>query len=590
MSITSINNSFNLFARLFESRKATEPIIKWRSEKPLLTDEPVSSPLPRALPEETGIPSGVIADFLTELKNDPTLDMHTVLFVKNGAVIASAEFGEHSMGIPKYVFSASKSVTALAIGMLIDDGKLSMNEKLVDIFGDLTNTISKLRLRDVTVETLLTMRSCSIFNEVSSMTTPDWQSEFMNSLTRGTVNTDFNYNSLNTYMLAAIVRRKTGKGLVEYLTPRLFEPLDIKNIYWEKSPEGIEKGGWGLYIRPEDFAKIGLMVQNGGTWNGKRLISSAWLEQAVSPHATPPAECGDFNYGYQIWTGRRANTFLFNGMLGQNLLCFRSSGLIIVSNAGNDESFQQSNYFRYALKHFGKPFSASLQPDSAAVSRLESVIRDIKDPHFPAATGKQRLLSRLFARRQPTPLDSFLGVTFTVDDEVAPSTGLMPKMLQAFENNYSEGFVSFTIEKSSSEKDDEFIVTVVETDETHRFTAGENRYIRTGIDFHGQKYLVASAVRAAKDEDGFDVLTLDMLYLETPFRRRIRLTLGRTAGMEFTERPAEGFSVIGFKGVVDEFAKTPVIGSAAGLLENDIWRSVIKTTFTRTLHVIPDNT
>ena len=295
MSITSINNSFNLFARLFESRKATEPIIKWRSEKPLLTDEPVSSPLPRALPEETGIPSGVIADFLTDLKNDPTLDMHTVLFVKNGAVIASAEFGEHSMGIPKYVFSASKSVTALAIGMLIDDGKLSMNEKLVDIFGDLTNTISKLRLRDVTVETLLTMRSCSIFNEVSSMTTPDWQSEFMKSLTRGTVNTDFNYNSLNTYMLAAIVSRKTGKGLIEYLTPRLFEPLDIKNIYWEKSPEGIEKGGWGLYIRPEDFAKIGLMVQNGGTWNGKRLISSVWLEQAVSPHATPPAECGDFN-------------------------------------------------------------------------------------------------------------------------------------------------------------------------------------------------------------------------------------------------------------------------------------------------------
>ena len=274
MSITSINNSFNLFARLFESRKATEPIIKWRSEKPLLTDEPVSSPLPRALPEETGIPSGVIADFLTDLKNDPTLDMHTVLFVKNGAVIASAEFGEHSMGIPKYVFSASKSVTALAIGMLIDDGKLSMNEKLVDIFGDLTNTISKLRLRDVTVETLLTMRSCSIFNEVSSMTTPDWQSEFMKSLTRGTVNTDFNYNSLNTYMLAAIVRRKTGKGLVEYLTPRLFEPLDIKNIYWEKSPEGIEKGGWGLYIRPEDFAKIGLMVLKAYTgFSDRQLVA-----------------------------------------------------------------------------------------------------------------------------------------------------------------------------------------------------------------------------------------------------------------------------------------------------------------------------
>ena len=111
MSITSINNSFNLFARLFESRKATEPIIKWRSEKPLLTDEPVSSPLPRALPEETGIPSGVIADFLTELKNDPTLDMHTVLSGFSLICFSAADIKAETADALSDEYSAAVSVS-----------------------------------------------------------------------------------------------------------------------------------------------------------------------------------------------------------------------------------------------------------------------------------------------------------------------------------------------------------------------------------------------------------------------------------------------------------------------------------------------
>ncbi len=587
MNISSLNNSLALLTRLCDCRNATVPIISWKSEKPPLISSPVSSPLPRALPEETGIPSEVISAFLKDIENDPTLNMHTILFVKNGSVIASAEFGEYDMNTPKYVFSASKSVTALAIGMLIDEGKLSLDEKLTDIFPEKCGAVAKLKLRDTTVETLLTMKSCVIFSELGSMTVTDWQDAFINSAIRGSINKDFSYNSLNTYMLAAIIKKKTGKGLVEYLTPRLFEPLDIKNFLWEKSPEGIEKGGWGLYIRPEDFAKIGIMVQNGGVWKGKRLISEEWLESAVSSHAIPPSECGDFNYGYQIWCGRRGNTFLFNGMLGQNLLCMRSCGLIIVSNAGNDESFQQSNYFKYVLKHFGQSFTSALPPNNDAVKELNGLLYRLKHPAFPGQEKALDILTRLFwGNRKNNVMKDFDGVTFKADDECSPSASLMPVMLQGIQNNYSEGFEAFRLERV---KEGEYAVTVTEKGEVYNFKAGENRFIRTDIAFHGQHYLTASSVRAGKNEDGESVLTLDMLFIETPFCRRIKIILGANAKMLFTERPGAVFSAATVNDVITDFAKTPIIGGVADLLSPDLWRGMIKNTFEKSIRVIPEN-
>ena len=578
MNITAFNNSIVLLSRLFDCKKPTVPIITWKSEKPTLTPSHVSSPLKRITPEEAGIPSETIAAFLRDIKNDISLNMHTILFVKNGCVIAEAEFDEYDMDIPKYVFSASKSVTALAIGMLIDEGRLSADEKLIDIFAEKLNPISKLKLRDITVETLLTMKSCVVFNELGSMTVTNWQETFINSSIRGNINKDFNYNSLNTYMLAAIIKKKTGKTVCEYLAPRLFEPLDIQNYYWEKSPEGIEKGGWGLYIRPEDFAKIAIMVQDGGVWHDKRLISSTWLENALSSHAVPPTECGDFNYGYQIWSGRRANTFLFNGMLGQNVLCFRSSGLIIVSNAGNDESFQQSNYFNYVLKHFGKPFDRPCTPNQAASDELSKLLYEIKHPAFPGQQVKKSFFEKLFRIKSHDAVNDFLGVSFESDDDCSASASLMPTMLQAVENNYSCGFSSFIIYKGNEH--DRYSITLAETDEVYTFTAGKNEYVRQTVCFHGQSFLIASSVRAAKNEDGNSVLTLDVLFLETPFRRQIKAVLADNPKLIFTESPGADFSMGSFKTMINDFSKNPIIGS---LLDNDICRNLINGLFNKTL-------
>ena len=178
------------------------------------------------------------------------------------------------------------------------------------------------------------MRAGVLFSEPEALSETDWSKAFLNSSLKGDPGTEFHYNSLNTYMLSAIVRRKAGKGLLEFIQERLFDPMGITDVLWETCPMGIEKGGWGLYIRPEDMAKLGQLVLDGGLWQGRRLISQAFLQAALTAHASPPPELGDYDYGYQIWVGRKANTFLFNGMLGQNVLGFRDSGILLVTNAG----------------------------------------------------------------------------------------------------------------------------------------------------------------------------------------------------------------------------------------------------------------
>ena len=183
--------------------------------------------------------------------------------------------------------------------MLIDEGKLSLNDKIVDIFADRLNKLNKFTHRNITVRHLLTMTSGIVFNVAGSVTENNWVKCFFESFLVSEPGKHFNYNSMNTYMLSAIVKTVSGHGLCEYLRPRLFEPLGIRNFYWEKCPMGIEKGGWGMYILPEDMLKIGQLLLNGGVWNGKRLISQEWIDAATSAQAAAPKSIGDFNYGYQ---------------------------------------------------------------------------------------------------------------------------------------------------------------------------------------------------------------------------------------------------------------------------------------------------
>lgn len=330
MNLTTASRTLQLLGRILDPRSATEPFLPPRAEKRALPLRPAEQPLPRCAPEEQGISSRHIRQFLEELDRDKALYMQDVMVLRRGCVLCEASFGSQDLRAAKSTFSACKSVTSLAVGLLVDDGVLSLTEKVADIFGDLCTPAVRRRLKDLTVEHLLTMRAGIQFSEAEALTEADWVRRFLNASVRGEPGTEFLYNSLNSYILSAIIALKAGKGVHQLVRERLFAPLGITDTLWETCPAGIDKGGWGFYIRPEDMAKLGQLVLDGGLWQGERLLSQTYLDAALTAHAVPPETTGDFNYGYHIWVGRRENTFLFNGMLGQNVLGFRDSGLSLI--------------------------------------------------------------------------------------------------------------------------------------------------------------------------------------------------------------------------------------------------------------------
>ena len=305
MNLTTASRTFQLLTRLLDTRSRTEPFLPPNGEKKPLPLRLPQQPFPRATPESQGISSDHIRRFLEELGRGGDLFMQDVLILRRGQVLCGASYDSQVLTAPKHTFSACKSVTALAVGLLVDDGILRLDDKVADLFEDLATAAVRRRLKNMSVEDLLTMRSSVLFGEAEAMSEADWVRAFLNSSLKGEPGAEFHYNSLNTYMLSAIVCRKTGKGLLAFLEERLFGPMGITDVLWEKCPMGIEKGGWGLYIRPEDMAKLGQLVLDNGNWKGRQLISREFIQAATAAHASPPPSLGDFDYGYQIWVGRK---------------------------------------------------------------------------------------------------------------------------------------------------------------------------------------------------------------------------------------------------------------------------------------------
>ena len=354
MNLNAVNRLATLVTGFMDTKKSAVPIVETLPQKPDIPRSPVYSGLERVSPESVGVPSKLIREYLEKILADKTLNMHNIMILRGGKVIYECSFGGQDIPVPKMTFSACKSIVSIAIGMLIDEGKISLSDKAADFFEGRISVIDKMRTDDITISDLLTMRSGIVFNEAEAFVSTNWVKSYFSSSVNADHGETFNYNSLNTYILSAIVYRVTGKHLSQFLNECLFEPLEIFETAWEKCPMGLEKGGWGLYMRPEDMAKIGLLVMNGGVWKGRRIVSEKYLREATTAHVTTPLDAGAFNYGYQIWVGRDTDTFLFNGMLGQNVLGFRKNGILIVSNAGNGEFFQQSRKQAFGLCLFNE--------------------------------------------------------------------------------------------------------------------------------------------------------------------------------------------------------------------------------------------
>ena len=357
MDIKNQTNTLRIITRLINNKKDNKSVIDFTPQKTEIFGKRTSTRMPRSTPRKEGVSSERINEYFKALTENHNVFPHGVIIVKNGKIIAEKEYSPYNNNIWHITYSMCKTITGMAIGMLCDYGILSVEDRVCEIMGDQLPLLTNVRLKKLTVKDLLTMSSGVVFNETGVITEENWTEGFFTSGVKFIPGSSFNYNSMNTYILSVIVKKVTGEGLCEFLEPRLFEPLGIRDYFWEKSQQGIEKGGWGLYLLPEDMAKLGQLILNGGKWGDHTLLSDKWMREAESKQIEVPESIGRYGYGYQMWIGEDPRCILFNGMFGQNISVFPDINTVVVATAGNSDMFQTNDYFELTDKYIGRGLS-----------------------------------------------------------------------------------------------------------------------------------------------------------------------------------------------------------------------------------------
>jgi hypothetical protein len=258
---------------------------------------------------------------------------------------------------------------------------------------------------------------------------------------------------------------------------------------------------------------------------------------------------GNFDYGYQIWVGKDTDTFLFNGMLGQNVLGFRESGIIVAANAGNGELFQQGNFYSLTLRTFSGAF-----PEKIAENRWDRMMLERYSRTLLFGAGHRRLENKY---KVYDKLADLFEKKYEADDDNSPSFGLMPTILQITQNNYTKGMksIDFRLDKEACAVE----ITFTEADEAYVLRAGLLRGEKTEISFRGEKFSVCSFARLAENEDGVPVLIVRADFTETPFSRvfkfffksdRMVCRAKEEPGTEFIVKTAGDFLAEAFSGTV----------------------------------------
>ena len=535
----------------------------------------------RATPESQGISSDLFAALLRELDASKDTEMHHFMALRHGKVICECNFAPYPKGMWHITHSMCKSITGMAIGMLIEEEKLKLDENIYDIFPDHINAFSKIFRPVITVENLLTMTSGVTFNESGIVSGNDWLGSFLNASVNGKPGTEFQYNSLNTYVLSAIVTKRTGETLTEYLTPRLFGPLGITKYYWETCPKGITKGGWGLFLCAEDMAKLGQLYLQRGKWNGQQLVSEYWIEISTARHLKTQNDT--YGYGYQLWMEQRPGSFEYNGMLGQNVIIYPDMDMVLVTNAGNKEMFQDCIMLNIIRKYFPVNYHpADVLPENPlSYSLLKRLCGELENGEnnnrSTSLRGgwKRNVVSRrkhsdkkysyriLAAVDRPSDHHSFMravsGRIYVMEQQ---NIGIAPLFVQVFHNNMTDGIseISFTYDAGN------FYVSFTEGEVIHKLPVGFGRAADGCVDLHGEHYLVATLGEFARDENDIPVLKLEITFIEECVKRKAHIFFHEDDEIEirWNETPGKKMILAGLSSITEELSGNFLYNSLLG--------------------------
>ena len=345
---------------------------------PLLLAAAVATPpgpsrLPRRTPESQGVSSTAILAFVEAAEKDVDA-LHSLMVVRHGQVVAEGWWGPYQREDRHVLFSLTKSFTSTAVGLAIAEGKLSLDDTVLSFFPDEGPAAPSDNLKGMRVRDLLAMSTghhADALDRFPYTSADVSQARAFLALPVGhKPGTHFVYNTPASHMLSEIVQKATGTPLVEYLRPRLFEPLGIGHPKWETTPRGVSLGGYGLSLTTEDIARFGQLYLRKGEWGGKRVLPAEWVAAATSRQASNgsnPASDWDQGYGYQFWRCRNG-FYRGDGAFGQYAIVMPEHDTVVAITSGVRNMQAVLNLVYEHLLPGVKP--AALAADGAAEGRL----------------------------------------------------------------------------------------------------------------------------------------------------------------------------------------------------------------------------
>ena len=301
---------------------------------------------PRSTPEAQGIRSSAVLAFIDAAEKQAE-GMHSLMIVRHGHVVAEGWWRPYERTDPHTLWSLSKSFTSTSVGLAVAEGRLSIDDPVLKFFPEDSPESPSDNLKGMRVRDLLAMSSGhhSDVLEKFSYNKPGAARAFLALPVAHKPGTHWVYNTPATYMLSAIVQKATGTTLLEYLRPRLFEPLGIRNPTWWTSADGVSLGGFGLNVTTEDIARFIQLYLQRGSWRGKQLVPAEWVAAATSrqvSNGSNPKSDWEQGYGYQFWRNRH-NSFRGDGAYGQFGIVLPELDMVIAITAGLDDMQDELN-------------------------------------------------------------------------------------------------------------------------------------------------------------------------------------------------------------------------------------------------------
>lgn len=269
------------------------------------------------------------------------LGTYAIIVKENGKVTAS-HFWRSDLRMN--IHSLSKSFVSCAVGIAIEEGLISLEDKVIDFFPEKIDGEASEWLRRLSVFNLLTM--CSgheeaylMGNQRDELEDEDWVHYYLNIPMTVEPGTKFQYDTACTFIVSAILQKLTGLTVRDYLMPRIFKPLGIRNPQWFASPDGITLGGGGLHLNCEEISRFSELLLNRGSYNGEQLVPAEYIDYAssklVESRGRGNNACG---YGLQFWRCKMDGVYRADGAYGQLAIIFPQQNMTVSITSHNEKN------------------------------------------------------------------------------------------------------------------------------------------------------------------------------------------------------------------------------------------------------------